>query len=215
MGRVIGFRESAVGANRLVQAAGQVVSSRSRILALVVIGVGVSALYSLLLPFSYTQRFGLANLSYLNPVLALWSVLLGFGFGFLLMIQIHAMRAVSAGRPVRGGGLAAVISLLPSFLCCTPIVPTLLTFVGLSGASLYSTTGSVQHFFATEQNPLLLASLLLIVAVCGWSLHRLAQSTCLQEAGCERCDPVPAPALHAGPGGATAAGHRESGEGLV
>ncbi|MGC8473209.1 MAG: hypothetical protein ACP5PW_02220 [Candidatus Dormibacteria bacterium] len=183
------------------------VNSRARVAAYLLLGISATVLYSLLLPFSYTQRVGLDNWGYLTPLLGAWSLLLGFGLGFLLMIQFHAMRSVAVGRPARAGGVAAIVSLLPSFLCCTPLVPSFLAFVGLSGASLYSTTGGVQHFFATEQTPLLLASLLLIGGACGWSLRKVSRATCLDPAGCGQRQPsTPAGTPHSLPVGRVAAG---------
>jgi len=174
-----------LGTREMAQVARQAVGSKPRLTTFLGLGLAVTALYSLLLPFDYTQRLGLDNLRFLTPLTGIWSVLLGFGFAFLLTVQIHATRAMAAGRSAPVGGFAAVVSLLPSFLCCTPLVPTALAFIGLSGASLYSTTGGVQHFFATEQTPLLLASLALILAACGWSLHRIAGATCLCESACQ------------------------------
>ena len=187
LGQVSGWQRLADGTTALVRTARQVLNSRPRVAAYLLLGMSATVLYSLLLPFSYTQRVGLDNWRYLTPLLGAWSVLLGFGLGFLLMIQLHAVRAVAVGRPARAGGVAAVVSLLPSFLCCTPLVPSFLAFVGLSGASLYSTTGSVQHFFATEQTPLLLASLLLIAGTSGWSLRKVSRAACLDRAGCDQC----------------------------
>ena len=64
--------------------------------------------------------------------------------------------------------MAFVASLLASFLCCTPIVPSLLAFIGISGMGLYTTTGTLQHFFAVHQSELLAASLVLLAAMCWW-----------------------------------------------
>ncbi len=205
--QVSGWQRLADGTTELARAARQVVNSRARVAAYLLLGISASVLYSLLLPFSYTQRVGLDNWSYLTPLLGAWSLLLGFGLAFLIMIQFHAMRAVAVGRPARAGGVAAVVSLLPSFLCCTPLVPSFLAFVGLSGASLYSTTGGVQHFFATEQTPLLLASLLLIAGTCGWSLRKVSRAACLDPAGCEQRQPLKSAGTpHSLPVGRVAAG---------
>lgn len=184
------------GAQGIALGAREVLGSRARVLLLLALGVPITILYSLLLPFEYTQRVGIGNWAYLTPLLGFWSVLLGFGIGFLLLVQIYSMRTLVAARPAKVGGGAALISLLPSFLCCTPLIPTLLAFVGLSGGTLYSTTGGVQHFFATEQTPLLLFSLALILASSGWGLHRLVFAECREESSCGPAAPVqvvPAP----------------------
>ncbi|MDA8357621.1 MAG: hypothetical protein M0Z95_15300 [Actinomycetota bacterium] len=74
--------------------------------------------------------------------------------------------------------MAFVASLLASFLCCTPIVPSLLAFVGISGMGLYTTTGTLQHVFAVRQSEFLAASLVLLAAMCWWGLRKLARSQC-------------------------------------
>jgi hypothetical protein len=146
-----------------------------------VVAVAVTLLYTILLPFDYTQRFGLANWQYLSAGLLAWSVALGVAMALVLSVQVHAMRQVAAARVRTGaaGGAAFAVSLLSSFLCCTPIVPTVLAFVGVSGAGLYSTTGALQHFFATNQTGLLAGSLALLAASGWWGLRKVARAACL------------------------------------
>ncbi len=146
----------------------------------------VAFFYTLLLPFNYTQRFELANWGYLNAYLVTWAVVLGLAMGLVLSIQVYAMRKVVAARTASGaaGGVAFVASLLPSFLCCTPIVPSVLAFVGVSGVGLYTTTGALQHFFAVHQTEFLFASLALLVLMCWWGLRKVVLSECLCDDGC-------------------------------
>ncbi len=164
-----------------VRALGAVLGSPARRAGFAVAAAGVTLLYTILLPFDYTQRFELANWRYLTAGLLAWAVALGVAMGLVLSVQAYAMRKVAAARVRTGtaGGAAFVVSLLPSFLCCTPIVPTLLAFAGVSGAGLYSATGSLQYFFATNQTGLLAASLALLVASGWWGLRKVAGAECL------------------------------------
>ena len=141
--------------------------------------------YSVLLPFNYTQRVSLRNWQYLNVSSALWAVVLGLAMAVVLSVQVYAMRTITAARASTGvsGGLAFVGSLLPSFLCCTPIIPTLLAFVGVSGVGLYSTTGTLQHFFATHQTEFLVASFALLVISSWWGIRKVATAVCLSPSG--------------------------------
>mgnify|MGYP001773661466 CR=1 FL=1 len=193
----------------------------------------VTFLYTLLLPFDYTQRLELGNWHYLNAYLVAWAVLLGLAMGLVACIQIHAMRQIASARPVGGAasGVAFVASLLPSFLCCTPIIPSLLAFVGMSGVGLYTTTGVLQHFFAIHQTEFLAASLGLLVMMGWWGLRKLARSTCLADGGCtagpmsagvssDGCGNEPQSMASDGPedrlgavGGASLAGERGAAEG--
>lgn len=191
---------SAPGAGSLIGAAREVFGSPGRKVALVVVAAVVALAYTLLLPFDFTQRLELANWDYLTAYQATWSVVLGVAMGLVMVVQIYAMRRVAQARASAGtvGGVAFVVSLLPSFLCCTPFVPTVLAFVGISGLSLYSTTGAVQHFFAVHQSDLLAASLVLLVLTGWWGLHKVATASCLSAEGCDVvlgdacCDPSPA-----------------------
>ena len=144
-------------------------------------GLVVVLLYSLLLPFDYTQRFSFANWQYLDTRLIAWSIVLGVGMSIVIVLQIHAMRRIAAARTRTGavGGLAFVGSVLPSLLCCTPVIPTVLAFVGFSTVSVYGTTGTLQHFFATHQTEFFVGSLVLMALTASWSVHWICRTTCL------------------------------------
>lgn len=165
----------------------QVLGSPGRRAGFVAITLLVALLYSILLPFNYTQRFELANWNYLDAYLIIWAVVLGMGMGLVICVQIFAMRQITANRAGAGtvGGIAFVASLLPSFLCCTPAIPTILTLVGVTGVGLYGTTSALQYFFAVHQNEFLIASLLLIAVTAWWGLRKIARERCFTESACE------------------------------
>ena len=154
--------------------------------------------YSVLLPFDYTQRVSFVNWQYFGPRYAAFTVAFALGLAWVVMLQVHAMRRIArnatAGRPRRGGPagvLAAVVSLLPSLLCCSPVVPTLVGLAGLPAAARLRTTGTITYFFATRQDWLLGGALALLAASGLWSVRKLARAACLAGDGCE------VPAAHA------------------
>lgn len=161
--------------------------------------LGVSFVYSVLLPFDYTQRVSFHNWSYLDATLIGWALALGAGMALVVSVQVHAVRRLAAARLSGGvaGGLGFVGSLVPSLLCCSPIIPSTLAFVGVSGASLYGTTGTLQHFFATHQVEFLGASLALLALTGWWGLRKIARSLCLSPAGCDRGTRPEASEVHA------------------
>jgi hypothetical protein len=171
----------------------EVLGSPGRLAGFAVVAAVVALLYSLLLPFNFTQRFELANWHYLSAGLLAWSIVLGAGMGLVLSVQVCAMRRIARARAAAGtaGGVAFVASLAPSFLCCTPIIPTVLAFVGVSGVGLYGTTGTLQHFFAVHQTEFLAASLALLALTGWWGLRKIATGDCLSDDGCavEGCLP--------------------------
>jgi len=168
------------------RALAEVLGTPGRIAGFLVASSVVAFFYSLLLPFDYTQRIELANWDYLDAYLLAWAIVLGLAMGLVLSVQVYAMRRIAAARAASGaaGGVAFVASLLPSFLCCTPIVPSILAFVGVSGVGLYTTTGTLQHFFAVHQTEFLAASLVLLALMCWWGLRKVARSECFSEDGC-------------------------------
>ena len=141
---------------------------------------------SILLPFDFTQRVSFANWRYLDARYLAFTVAFALAMAWVLTLQVHAVRRVlaarsSSGGPRRGGplgALAAVVSLLPSFLCCSPVVPTVIGLFGLSAATRLRTTGTITYFFATMQNLLLLGALALVVASGLWSTRKLARAGC-------------------------------------
>ncbi len=161
--------------------------------------------YSVLLPFGYTQRVSFVNWQYFGPRYAAFTVAFAAGLAWVVTLQVHAMRRIArsatagAGRARRGGlagAAAAVVSLLPSFLCCSPVVPTLVGLVGMPVATQLQTTGTITYFFATRQDWLLGGALALLAVGGLWSVRKLARARCL---AAERCE---LPATPAGTGAA-------------
>ena len=158
----------------------------------VMLAAGITVGYTILLPFASTQRLTTANWQFLTGRLLGFAIALGVGMAFVLTVQVYALRrAAAVKRAATGGavsGVAMIVSLLPTFLCCTPIIPTLLATAGLSTVSVYTTTGSLQHFFAIHETAFFLTSLTLLAATGWWSVHRLA-ATCLGDTGCAAARP--------------------------
>jgi hypothetical protein len=158
-------------------------------LAALLIGVG----YSLVLPFAYTQRIELANWDYLNARYVAFSVAFAVGLAWLVALQVYAVRRVAtapagsaqpAGRTGPLAGLAAIASVLPSLLCCSPILPTLVGLLGLSATARLSTTGTLQHFFATDETMVLAGALVLLVLSGAWSTRKVSRAACLASGCC-------------------------------
>jgi hypothetical protein len=150
--------------------------------------------YSVLLPFDYTQRISFANWQYFGPRYAAFTAGFLLGLAWVITLQVHAMRriartAASAGRPRRragpAGSLAAVVSLLPNFLCCSPVVPTL---VSARPAGRHPAPHNrVDHLLLRHQAGLAVAAALAVLASSGaWSAREVARAACLVQ---DRCPP--------------------------
>jgi hypothetical protein len=131
----------------------------------------------------------------------LFSVAFAVGLAWLVTLQVHAVRRVAsaaggrpAGRTGPFGALAAVLSVLPSLLCCSPILPTVIGVLGLSATARLTTTVQLQHFFATKENLVLAGALVLLLAVvCGRCASSLAPPASTISAAPRR-PPSPTPA---------------------
>ena len=157
---------------------------------------------SILLPFDFTQQISFANWRYLDARYVAFTVAFALAMAWVITLQVHATRRVLVSRrppTASRSGIpaiaATVVSLLPSFLCCSPMVPTLVGVLGLSVTTQLRTTGAIQYFFATQQNPLLLGALALVVGSGLWSTRKLSRAACLTDQCCATGDvPVADPA---------------------
>lgn len=145
--------------------------------------------YSVILPFAFTQRISFANWRYLDARYIAFTAAFALAIAWLLTLQVHAVRRVAraagieraTGRTKPLGVLATVVSLLPTLLCCSPILPTLVGLAGLSATTRLTTTVTLQHFFATKENLLLSGALAVLLATGFWSMRKLARAACLTE----------------------------------
>ncbi len=136
---------------------------RYRACALAIFALAL-ALYAFTLPAVYTGGIiGLVSLRYLDAKLLLFAIALSALLSLALTLNVYAFRA-SLRR--RGGGLglgAALSSLLPAGLCCTPVVPTLLALLGATTPQIFGLTGRVQGFFATYEPAILGFAIVLLL----------------------------------------------------
>ena len=146
----------------------------------------VTLVYTILLPFQYTQRLSVANWRYLDGELAIFSLLFGLLLAWLLTANVYSLRAL-ARRSNSSASLGAVLgSLLPSLLCCTPAVPTVLGVVGISSIGIYEWSGRIQSFFARWELYFLLASAGILLASALWTSRLIWTAACLRDSG--ECD---------------------------
>ncbi len=170
----------------------------------VVLALGSVFGYSVLLTFPFTQRLSVANWRYLDAYRMGWAVVLGLALAAVLTLQIGATRRIaSRGAGGTVTGVAVLGSLLPSLLCCTPVIPTLLALAGMSTIGVYGTAGALQRFFAVHEIYFMLGSLGLLLVSGWWALRRTA--TGCGSDGCSIPDPAPQARL----GRRVPAGHGE------
>lgn len=149
----------------------------------VALEIGLTTAYTLVLPFSYTLRLSFANWDYLTPELGAFAVAFGALLAWVMICQVFTVRR-AAGR-ARGTGttlVGAVVGVLPSMVCCTTLVPTLLGVLGASAGTGFGTSVGIQAFFALHRTWFLVAGLVLLGASAGWATRRV------RRAGCSSCE---------------------------
>tara|TARA_R110002124_G_scaffold283427_1_gene459403 strand:- start:1868 stop:2413 length:546 start_codon:yes stop_codon:yes gene_type:complete len=120
-------------------------------------------LYAMTLPVEYTAgRIGLASLQYLNWSMGAFALAFALLLGAVIPFTIFAFRqGVKFQKSSTTGGL--FVSILTPLLCCSPLLPALMGFLGSiipllpAGSSL-----AVQKFVVIWKTQLYLGSLLLL-----------------------------------------------------
>ena len=168
----------------LVEAFTQVFRQRRYLGIWIGFAIVVGIVYSLVLPMKYTTSLSFMNWDFLNTKLVVASIGLGLAMGLVLTLQLYATRRVHDAQSKVAGGVAFVTGVLPSLLCCSPIIPTLLGLIGFSTLGLYGTTGVIQGFFSVYENEFLIVSLTLFLASTTLSLRKIASASCWSDEGC-------------------------------
>jgi fermentation-respiration switch protein FrsA (DUF1100 family) len=120
--------------------------------------------YLVTLPASYTGgTIGVRNLRYLNAELVCFSVALATLLSLTLALNVYAFRASMRGRGAGLSAAAVLASLVPSSLCCTSLVPSLLAALGASTPQIFGLAGRVQGTVARYEVLFLVAALLLLL----------------------------------------------------
>ena len=123
------------------------------------LGSAITAFYLVMLPSSSTGGFSLLALQDLTPALALAAA--GLGYGFALMIAINVSSLAQRSRTAEVTGLAGLLAAaLPGSLCCTSVVPSLLTAFGASVSTVLGTTGKIQSIFGLYEDEFIAVSIL-------------------------------------------------------
>ena len=83
-----------------------------------------------------------------------------FSLAIVVNVFAFARNAASSGKLGLGAAIAAIV---PSSLCCSTLIPSLLAVLGSSTSTIISTSGALQGPFATYETPLIAVSAVLLV----------------------------------------------------
>lgn len=121
------------------------------------------ALYLMTLPASYTGgRIGPAALRFLDAKLMVLSVVMAALIALIIPLLVYLLRqGQRANKASATGGL--FVGILTPILCCSPILPVVLSFLAAFFPSLIAPFGwQLQGFIATHQTELFIAAILLL-----------------------------------------------------
>lgn len=125
------------------------------------------AFYVVTLPAKYTGgAIGLVSLRYLSAGLTALSVVLALLLSLAVTLNLHAFRASLRRRSATLGVSAVLASLVPTSMCCTSLVPSVLAALGASTPQIFALSGRIQGT-VTRAEPFILALsvLLLLLAL--------------------------------------------------
>ncbi len=98
----------------------------------------------------------------LNIYAIVASAIISILFSLAIVVNAFAFvrNAASSGKLGIGAAIAAVV---PSSLCCSTLIPSLLAVLGSSTSTIIGTSGALQGPFATYETPLIAASAGLLI----------------------------------------------------
>ena len=126
-----------------------VLKDRRHVLLLVLLSAIFTAIYLVLLPSLPNGTINPMFIEFITPMQIIFPFIFGIMIGLMITLNIYAAKLkirTSKGGPVAG----VLIGTLVNALCCTPIIPSILAFLGASTPVLFAYSPHIQAFF--EQN---------------------------------------------------------------
>ncbi len=149
----------------------------------IVFGIAVLLIFLILylftLPATYTGgRIGLISLKFLTIKLVIFAILFAFLLSMTISFTVFSYRkGKEGGKTAAAGGF--FLSAITPFLCCTPALPIIFSFLGGFIPLLSASKGNaIQAFIALHETELFIGVLLLLVL----SLYQNARAIAEQQA---------------------------------
>ena len=121
-------------------------------------------LYLLTLPSSYTGgRIGLISFQFLTVEMVIFAVIFSLLLGVLIPFIVFLIKRSQKGHTTTAAG-GIFVSIITPFLCCSPLLPVALGFIGSIIPILPGSLGlTVQAFVATHETEIYLFVVLLLL----------------------------------------------------
>ncbi|HLI17647.1 MAG TPA: hypothetical protein VKV22_05160 [Rhodanobacteraceae bacterium] len=107
--------------------------------------------YAMVLPATYTGGVvGLVSLRFLTPGTLVLALVMALLLALTIALAVHGFRN-GAGAKSAGGALGAILGILPSLLCCSPILPLGIAAIAAFLPAAGSLGAPIQGFIATHE----------------------------------------------------------------
>jgi hypothetical protein len=129
---------------------------------LVSLSIIFTAIYIVLLPSLPNGTISITFVQFITPLQIIFSILFGSMLGLIITLNVYAARS-KIKTPKRAPTIA-FISTFVNVLCCTPLIPSVFTFLGASTSVLFTYSPKIQSFFEQNYPYFYLVSFLLFFA---------------------------------------------------
>lgn len=109
------------------------------------------AMYSFTLPAIYTGgRIGIVSIRLITVPLAIYSFVMAMLVSLIIPFTVYSIK--SKGKTKKGIASGGVVgSIIPSLLCCSPILPSIAAIFGAASPAVFRISGAIQGFIATYE----------------------------------------------------------------
>ncbi|MGH8111781.1 MAG: hypothetical protein ACREPL_07600 [Rhodanobacteraceae bacterium] len=128
-----------------------VLARRSAMAIAVAVFVVFAFLYAMILPAEFTGGvIGLVSLRFLTPQLLVLALVMALLLALIGVLAVYGFRSGSGAKSA-GGVIGAILGILPSLLCCSPVLPLSIAAVAAFLPAAGSLGMPIQGFIATHE----------------------------------------------------------------
>jgi hypothetical protein len=157
----------------------ETLSGKAYAFGFVIASVLVTVVYAYLLSFSSLNLGNVPRILGISVYEVLVSLLLGTMFSLILTMSAFSIKRNLKSSERMGIG-ALIASIIPSSLCCTALVPSLLSIAGASTATIIGVTGKIQGPFASLEPVFIIAAIVIMFFGIVQSSKRIYAGCCVR-----------------------------------
>ncbi len=146
-------------------------------LLLISLSLIFTVIYFILLPSLPAGTINPGFVVFITPLQVLFAILFGLMLGLIITLNIYTTR--SKIKTSKAIPTTAVVSTLVNVLCCTPLIPSVLIFLGASTPILFAYSPPIQLFFGQNYPYFYLLSFFIFFA----SFHYTSKNICYCKRG--------------------------------